>query len=146
MKAKLLILSLSLVFSFCNFSKANKTLVATSQNIKTKTMQTCKTFKCLKQNENTNIKMEGFFRKFTPNKQGKGAGHMFWDWEILLEDSIAIPVKAIDVSLELSKFENKKVSVNAFMFYGIVIGSDNPNEQSARGYRIDINNIKTLKF
>lgn len=98
---------------------------------------TCTTWDCMETNKNKNATIKGTFRKYTPEKKGKGAGHMFWDWEILLSDGNAVPVSSGNTSIKYKKFEGKKVIIKGLIYYGIVIGSDNPNEQSATGYRID---------
>jgi hypothetical protein len=103
----------------------------------------CTEWKCIESNANKKATVEGLFRKYTPEKAGKGAGHMFWDWEIMLADSTAIPVIAKNRSLDLAAFENRKVVVDALVFEGIIIGTDDPPyAQSARGFRLDVETIK----
>lgn len=125
------------------------TLMACNSNVKDNRMKKetedtiCKTIDCLEKNKNTKIKIEGFFRKFMPSESGKGAGCMFWDMEILLSDGIAIPVISNNKSINLSIYENKNVSVNCTVFYGIIIGSS--EGQNATGYRIDIDLIEEIK-
>ena len=92
--------------------------------------------------ENSQRNIEGFLRKYTPNKSGKGAGYMYWNWEMLLSDGIAIPIISKNKDINLSNYENKNVSVNCTIFYGIIIGSNNSGEQNATGYRIDIDLIE----
>ncbi len=125
------------------------TLMACNSNVKNNRMKKetediiCKTFDCLEKNTNTKIIIDGFFRKYTPVKSRKEAGYMLWNWEILLSDSIAIPAICINKDIDLSIYENKNVSVNCTIFYGIIIGD--PEKQNATGYRIDIDLIKEIK-
>ncbi len=102
----------------------------------------CNNFDCFEKNKNKQVIIEGVFRKYTPWKTGKGANYMYWDWEVLLTDGVAIPAISNNKALDLSLYENKNVSIDGAIFYGIIIGSSNPQEQSARGYRIDINSIR----
>ena len=97
----------------------------------------CTNWNCLETNKNKSVAIKGVFRKYTPEKKGKGAGHMFWDWEILLADGNAVPVSSTNKKIRYTSLEGKKVVIKGLIFYGIIIGSDNPNEQSATGYRID---------
>lgn len=106
---------------------------------------TCTTWDCLETNKNKDATIKGVFRKYTPEKKGKGAGHMFWDWEVLLSDGNAVPVSSTNPKIKLRSYEGKKVSIKGLVFYGIVIGSDNPDEQSATGYRIDVAEISKEK-
>ena len=103
---------------------------------------TCSNFACLEKNKNKDLFVEGLFRKYTPNETGKGANYMFWDWEVLLDDGNAVPVISKNDKLDLSYYEDKKVLIKGNAFYGIIIGGENPEEQSATGYRIDINSIQ----
>lgn len=106
---------------------------------------TCNTWECLEKNSNKDASIKGVFRKYTPEKKGKGAGHMFWEWEILLSDGNAVPVSGSNKMIKYKNFEGKKVTIKGLIFYGIIIGSDNPNEQSATGYRIDAVEINKVK-
>ncbi|WP_152538638.1 hypothetical protein [Aquimarina macrocephali] len=108
--------------------------------LKDQNYTTCTNFKCLEKNKNKRIIVKGILRTYTPNKTGKGAGHMFWDWEILLDDEIAIPVMSKDQRLDLSIYNKKNILIDGNVFYGIIIGS--PDGQNATGYRIDINTIQ----
>ncbi len=105
----------------------------------------CTTWDCLETNKNKEATITGVFRKYTPEKKGKGAGHMFWNWEILLLDGNAVPVSGNNKKISYKNFEGKKVSIKGLIFYGIIIGGSNPNEQSATGYRIDPVEISKLK-
>jgi hypothetical protein len=102
----------------------------------------CSEWECIEANKNKQVTVKGVLRKYTPNKTGKGAGHMFWDWEVLLNDSHAIPAQAKSSDIDLSELENKRISASGIVFYGIVIGSDEPHAQNATGYRLDIDFIR----
>ena len=104
----------------------------------------CSTWECLETHKNGNAVVTGVLRKYTPEKKGKGAGHMFWDWELLLSDGNAVPVSSKNKKIRFSKFEGKEVELKGLIFYGIVIGSPDPKQQSATGYRLDPESI-TLK-
>lgn len=84
--------------------------------------------------------VEGHLQPYTPNTSGKGAGHMFWDWEVVLKDTIAIPVIAMDGTLDPKPWNGKQVMIHAVLYYGIVIGS--PDGQNATGWRVDALAIK----
>lgn len=88
----------------------------------------------------------GKVQKFTPIKEGKGRGHMFWQWEIAFPRGGAIPVinknKSIADSINFAEYENKYVIIHGTIFYGIIIGDSNPEHQSATGFRIDAMNIQ----
>jgi hypothetical protein len=103
----------------------------------------CKTWDCLEKNKNKYAIITGTFRKYTPNTTGKGANYMYWDWELLLTDGFAVPVKNGDAKMNYKSFEGKKVLVRGAIFYGIVIG--NGEEQSATGFRIDPVEIKSAE-
>lgn len=108
--------------------------------IKDQNYTTCANFECLEKNKNKRIVVKGILRTYTPNKTGKGAGHMFWDWEILLDNQITIPVISKDQRLDLSIYNKKNVLIDGNVFYGIVIGS--PEGQNATGYRIDAHSVQ----
>jgi hypothetical protein len=95
----------------------------------------CSTWDCLEKNKNSEAIIKGVFRKYTPNKTGKGANYMFWDWEILLTDSFAVPVKSTNNEINYKYFEDKNVLIKGTIFYGIIIGSS--EGQNATGFRID---------
>jgi len=100
----------------------------------------CDSFVCLQKHKNKQVNIKGKLRKFTPNKSGKGAGHMFWDWEVLLSDNLAVPIVSKGDKIDLSMYNNKNVLIKGNVFYGIVIGS--PEGQNATGFRIDANSIQ----
>jgi uncharacterized protein YcfL len=100
----------------------------------------CSTWDCLEKNKNKDATIKGVFRKYTPNKTGKGANYMFWDWEIMLTDSFAVPVKSTLNEINYKYFDGKKVLIKGTIFYGIIIGS--ADGQNATGFRIDPAEIK----
>lgn len=107
---------------------------------------TCTTFQCVENHKNQEGQIQGILRAYTPNESGKGAGHMFWDYEILLSDSIAIPVVSKpDFQLDFKEFLGKKVMMKCTFYYGVVIGGTNPEAQAATGWRIDAESIVILK-
>lgn len=120
-------------------------IVNAQQVVKKEYTINCKTWDCINENKNTDAIIEGVFRKYTPNKTGKGAGHMFWDWEIMLADSFAVPVNNSNVKIKYQSFEGKKVLIKGNIFYGIIIGTDDENTQNARGFRIDPAEIEEKK-
>jgi hypothetical protein len=103
----------------------------------------CNTSDCLVKNKNKDAVVSGTFRKYTPNKKGKGANNMFWDWEILLSDSIAVPVKSTYTEINYKFFEGKKVNIKGVIFFGIIIGDK--EGQNATGFRIDPVQIETTE-
>jgi hypothetical protein len=107
-----------------------------AQQMKTKfDSVNCSTWVCLEKNKNKVAIIEGHFQKYTPNKIGKGANQMFWDWEIMLTDSFAVPVGSTNDEINYKIFEGKKVVIEGTIFYGIIIGSS--EGQNAKGFRID---------
>ncbi|MCP4439170.1 MAG: hypothetical protein GY810_09530 [Aureispira sp.] len=108
-------------------------------------LPTCTNWEELEAQTNKEAIVTGLFQAYQPYKKGKGAGHMFWNWEIRLADDSRIPAIAADYgSIDFSKYEGKQVQATAKVFYGIVIGSPDPNMQSATGYRLDIKNIELI--
>lgn len=106
----------------------------------------CQTFKCLEKHKNESGYVEGILQVYTPNKTGKGAGHMFWDYEIVLKDSTSIPViEKPRHHLDFKAFLGKKVKMKCTFYYGVVIGGGHPNAQAASGWRIDAENIQEIK-
>lgn len=105
----------------------------------------CNTWNCIEKNKNKDAIIEGFFQKYTPNKTGKGANFMFWDWEIILTDTFAVPISSTNNKINYTSFEGKKVRIKGNIFYGIIIGTDDENTQNARGFRIDPVEIEEIK-
>lgn len=103
----------------------------------------CSTWDCLEENKNKGAIVKGVFQKYTPNKTGKGANHMFWDWELVLADSNSVPVESTYNEINYKYFEGKKVAIKGTIFYGIVIGS--AEGQNATGFRIDPIGIDEIK-
>jgi len=121
---------------------AAQLLNAQQENIKIYSVN-CNTWDCLVKNKNKDAMVEGVFRKYTPNKTGKGANHMFWEWEIMLSDSTAVPVKSTYNEINYKYFEGKNVLIKGNIFFGIIIGS--AEEQNATGFRIDPVKIEEVK-
>lgn len=106
----------------------------------------CTTFKCIEGHKNQSGQVVGTLRAYTPNKSGKGAGYMFWDYEILLSDSVAIPViEKPGHHLEFKAFLGKTIKMKCTFYYGVVIGGGHPDAQAATGWRIDAENISEIK-
>ena len=108
--------------------------------MKNKNLTICDSFDCLEKNKNKRAIIKGTLRTYTPNQNGKDAGHMFWDWKVLLSDEVAIPMICKDERIDLSAYKNKSLMIEGNIFYGIVIGS--PKGQYATGYRIDVDSIQ----
>lgn len=91
----------------------------------------------------------GTLRKYTPIERGKGEGTIFWDWEIVLKDGYTLPVIGKGIAFE--KFENRRVKLNCFSFYGTIVGevpeTIDPYScptQRLTGYRLDVASIELL--
>lgn len=95
-------------------------------------------------NKSNNAWLKGHFQKFTPWKEGKGANHMFWNWEIVLSDNSRYPVVPVNSDMSFRDFEDKDVLVYGKVFHGIIIGDSNPEHQSMTGYRIDAYSVVIL--
>ena len=102
---------------------------------------TCRIWEDAEKLKNTNAVICGRLQKFTPWENGKGAGHMFWQWEIKLADGTAIPVVNMDKSdgesILFDEYESRNVIIWGTVYYGIIIGDSDPNHQSMTGLRID---------
>jgi len=129
------ILSLMLFFTSCT-----KTTEKPQKQVETLSAQdTLLTANDVESHKNQEAFLKGRIQKFTPWTKGKGANHMFWDWEIVLYGGGTYPMISKDSAIDIGKFENKNVIIQAKVFYGIVIGSE--EGQNATGYRIDAENI-----
>lgn len=106
---------------------------------------TCRTFSDAEKLKNKDVVVYGRLQKFTPWQSGKGAGHMFWQWEIKLDDGTAIPVVNKNLSdgesILFEEYESRNVIIYGTVYYGIIIGDSNPDRQSMTGYRIDADGI-----
>lgn len=122
-----------------SWTSSEKITTITNKNIKMNT-EICTTFKCAEHYKNKPVAVKGKFQKYTPVTRGKGANHMFWEWEIALKDGISIPVVSKNETLKLSDYKNKEVIIEGILFYGIIIGT--VEGQHATGYRLDANWIK----
>jgi len=106
---------------------------------------TCRTWSDAEKLKNTDAVISGRLQKFTPWLSGKGAGHMFWQYEIKLADGTAIPVvnknKSDGESIVFDEYESRNVVIHGTVYYGIIIGDSDPNHQSMTGFRIDADGI-----
>lgn len=107
---------------------------------------TCRTYSDAERLKNTQAIIIGRLQKFTPWEKGKGAGHMFWQYEVKLADGSAIPVVSRDKSdgesILFYEFLDSNVIIWGTVYYGIIIGDSNPEHQSMTGYRIDADGIE----
>lgn len=83
--------------------------------------------------------INGILEEFEPWETGKGAEHMFWDYQLELEDGTTIPAITENTDLDLSAFKDTAVTIRGEIFYGIIIGDE--EGQNMTGFRIDINEI-----
>lgn len=105
----------------------------------------CSNWQELEAQSNKNAVVLGILQAYQPIKRGKGAGHMFWKWEVRLADDSRIPAVAVPYgSIDFKAFEGKQVKAVGLVFEGIVIGSADPNMQSATGFRLDISSIEVV--
>jgi hypothetical protein len=133
-----LFISFILMFATCS-KQADKEL------INRVILDTCRTVTDIQVNKDKDVVIIGRLQKFTPWEKGKGAGHMFWDWEIAFPLGGAYPLIAktqMGAPINFAEFENKNVIVHGTVFFGIIIGDSNPEHQSATGYRIDADRIE----
>lgn len=133
-----LLISLILLFTACTKS-------AETENSKTTNSDTCRSWDDAEKLKNIDAVICGRLQKFTPWLSGKGAGHMFWQYEIKLADGTAIPVvnkdKSDGESIPFDEYESRNVLIHGTIYYGIIIGDSNPEHQSMTGYRIDAESI-----
>ncbi|HWA05175.1 MAG TPA: hypothetical protein VG961_01410 [Ignavibacteria bacterium] len=106
---------------------------------------TCRTIEDADRLKNSEAVIIGRLQKFTPWESGKGAGHMFWQWEILFPGGGRIPVvnknKSDGESIVFDEYESRNVIIYGTVYHGIVIGDSNPEHQSMTGFRIDADGI-----
>lgn len=106
---------------------------------------TVRTIQQAEANKNRHVIIYAKVQKFTPWKEGKGANHMFWQWEIKFDGGGRIPLVSKDKSdgesINFAEYENQNVIIFGTVYYGIVIGDSNPDHQSMTGYRIDADGI-----
>jgi len=133
-----LVIFLILVFSIYTQS-------AELRSIDNEYKDTCRSWADAERLKNSDAVIIGRLQKFTPWEKGKGAGHMFWQYEIKLSDSTAIPVVSKDKSdgesIVFEEYLNGEVVICGRIFFGIIIGDSDPNHQSMTGYRIDADGI-----
>lgn len=109
----LILLTLGLIFT---------TPLLNAQQVNDKSYSVhCSIWDCLEKNKNSDAIIKGVFRKYTPNKTGKGANYMFWDWEVLLTDGYAVPVKSTNNEINYKYFEDKNVLIRGTIFYGLYL-------------------------
>lgn len=135
------ILTFFMLFSFNSGEKGS-----VSENLSFENYgDTVRTITEAEANKNKNAIIIGKLQKFTPWTSGKGANHMFWNWEIVFEGGGAIPIASKDKSdgesINFADYENQNVVIFGRVFFGTVIGDSNPDHQSASGYRIDADGI-----
>lgn len=137
------VLLLVLLYNACLNSHAKNYDFQPEPAEKQTNTDTLKTAEQITANKNTEALMLGKIQKFTPWTKGKGANHMFWNWELVVNDNEAFPLIAKDSSLlNLAKFENKNVLVSGKVYYGIIVGSE--LGQNMTGYRIDAEYVSLL--
>jgi hypothetical protein len=140
------ILTFLTLFSLNSCQKSSLSQSISYQNVSYQNYSdTVRTISEAEARKNKQAVLFGRIQKFTPWESGKGANHMFWDWEIELEGGGSIPIVSKDKSdgesINFAEYENQNVIVYGMVFFGIVIGSSDPNHQSATGYRIDADGI-----
>lgn len=139
------ILLLPILFSLIFFSAYDTRVEANSECISIYNSDTCRSYSDAERLKNTPAIIIGRLQKFTPWEKGKGAGHMFWQYEIKLDDSTAIPVvnkdKSDGESIPFDEYLNSDVIIYGTVYYGIIIGDSNPEHQSMTGFRIDADGI-----
>jgi hypothetical protein len=120
-------------------------------------MDTCRTFNDADRLKNSDAVIIGRLQKFAPWEKGKGAGHMFWQWEIKLSDGFAIPVvnknKTDGDSIVFDQYENRDVVIHGTVYYGIIIGDSSENkikidliQFNNEGYRVYPNGEKSSAY
>jgi hypothetical protein len=95
----------------------------------------CDTWECLERNTNKVATINGVFRAYTPYPAGKGANHMFWEWEVVLSDTAVVPVTCVNDTMDCLRFEGKNVRIVGTVYFGIIVGD--PKGQHLTGFRID---------
>lgn len=132
-KAITIFCSLTLLLMVC------LSISGTLQSLGKEKEEVCKDWTCIERHQNKVATLIGTFQKYQPNTKGKGANRMYWDWQILLQDSTRIPVSGENKTINFHGWEGKKVRILGMVFYGIIIGSE--EGQNATGYRIDTQSI-----
>ena len=142
------ILLLLTLFGLILFSAQDTRVKADSESSSPYSRDTCRTWNDAERLKNTPAIIIGRLQKFTPWEKGKGAGHMFWQFEIKLADGTAIPVvnkdKSDGESIPFDEYLNSDVIIDGTVYYGIIIGDSDPGHQSMTGYRIDADGIDFL--
>ena len=134
-----LVISLMLMFSAGNIESIEQTNSYIYKD-------TCKSIEDAEKMKNMDAIICGRLEKFTPWESGKGAGHMFWQWQITFPGGGSIPVvnmnKSDGESIVFDEYANSEVRIYGRVFYGIIIGDSDPTHQSATGFRIDADGIE----
>lgn len=142
------ILLLPILFCLIFISAQDPRVKADSESSSSYSRDTCRTWNDAERLKNTPVIIIGRLQKFTPWEKGKGAGHMFWQYEIRLDDSTAIPVvnkdKSDGESIPFDEYLNSDVIIYGRVYYGIIIGDSDPGHQSMTGFRIDADGIEML--
>lgn len=137
-----LFISVMILFTICSHS-------AERRSVDNVFRDTCRSWADAERLKNTDALIIGRLQKFTPWEKGKGAGHLFWQYEIKLSDSTAIPVVNMDKSdgesIVFEEYLNSEVIIYGKIFYGIIIGDSDPSHQSMTGYRIDADGIMPVE-
>lgn len=100
----------------------------------------CRNFDCIEKNKNKNASIHGLLRNYTPTIKVKDKSAKFITYELLLADSVAIPIRESDISYH--NYLGKQVIIDGFIFYGVVMGQDDGRSSFATGFRIEIDKIR----
>lgn len=103
----------------------------------------CSDYTCLENNKNKPAVINGVLQEYSPDSRVNGKLIKFWKYEILLNDSVAIPIK--DSNENYDKYLGKEVSIKGLIYYGIVAGEDDGKSSNATGFRIEIDKIEGKK-
>ncbi len=103
----------------------------------------CNNYTCLENNKNKPAVINGVLQEYSPNSRVNNKLYKFWKYEILLSDSVSIPIKDSDENY--AKYLGKKVSIKGQIYYGIVAGEDDGKSSNATGFRIEIDKIDGIK-
>lgn len=103
----------------------------------------CSNYTCLENNKNKPSVINGVLQEYSRDSRVNGKLFKFWKYEILLSDSVAIPIK--DSNENYDMYLGKEVSIKGLIYYGIVAGEDDGKSSNATGFRIEIDNIDVKK-
>ncbi len=119
------------------------TIFALTSSCGQKYLVECRNFDCIEKNKNQSASIHGVFQEYSPNTKVKDKSYKFWDYEILLEDSVTIPINASDRNYDI--YLGKQVIIDGFIFYGIVMGDNDGKSSNATGFRIELDKIQEDK-